>query len=457
LRIVLVGAGEVGYSVAKSLSEDGHEITVVEDDYELVSYVEKTLDVIVVKGNGARPSVLERAGVRKDSDEVKLLIACTNRDEVNIMACWIAKITGVPSVIARAVGLEFTDNEGWAKILGIDLMISPERSAAKEVDALLEVRGATHAIEVAGGKAGIYVFKVADNSPLRGIDLIEARRRNPKLITLTVAVQRGQSSFLPNATEKLLVGDVCYVICYRSQVLELEKLYQPALGKSTRRVFIVGAGKIGFQVAQGLLTKTSGVEVKIIDEDRAKCERVAGELPGALIICGDGSDAQLLKSEGIESADGIVTATDQDEVNLMVAALGRTLGAGKSIAVVRRPNYIGMTKHIPVDAVLNRNQTLADAIIKSVRYPGSSRILNIIDEIDSEAIEMTIPEKSPASGVPLMELGMPKGSVIGMIERGGELLIPTGTAQLQPHDKILVFASTEVMPLAMSVLGEAVS
>lgn len=455
MRIVLVGAGEVGYSVAKSLSEDGHEIIIVENDENMASYVEKTLDVMVVRGNGARPSVLERAGIKNGSKEVQLLIACTNKDEVNIMACWIAKIMGVPSVIARAVGLEFTDNEGWARTLGIDLMVSPERSVAKEIDALLRVRGAKHAIEIAGGKAGIYVFKVAEDSPMGGINLIEARRRNPKLITLIVAVQRGTSSFVPKATDILQAGDICYVICYRSQVLELEKLYRPALTKSMRRVFIIGAGKVGFQVAQGLLTRMAGVEVKIIDGDRNKCERVAAELPGALVIFGDGSDMRLLKSEGIENADCIVAAADQDEVNLMIAVLGRTLGASKSIAVVKHSKYIGMTRHIPVDAILNRNQSLADAIIRSVRYPGSSRILTVIEEIDSEAIELTVPEKSTAAGVSLIDLGMPKGSVIGIIERGGELLIPTGTTRLQGGDKVLVFASTEVMPLAMATLGEA--
>lgn len=455
MRIVLIGAGEVGYSVAKNLSADGHDIIVVESNEESASYVEKTLDVIVVRGNGARPSVLERAGVREGSDEVQLLIACTNKDEVNIMACWIAKIMGVPSVIARAVGLEFTDHEGWARTLGIDLMISPERSVAREIDALLELRGAIHAIEVAGGKAGIYVFRVAGDSPLRGVDLIQARKHNPDLITLIVAVQRGSSSFVPKATDILLEDDVCYVICYRSQVQMVEKLFQPALTKNLRRVFIIGAGKIGFQVAQGLLTKTTGVEVKIIDEDRAKCDRVAAELPSALVICGDGADMQLLKSEGIENAGGIVTTTDQDEVNLMIAVLGRTLGAGKSIAVVKHPNYIGMTKHIPVDTILNRNQTLADAIIKSVRYPGSSRILTVIDEIDSEAIELTISHKSEVAGTSLMDLGMPKGSVIGILERDGELLIPTGTTKLTGGDKVVVFASAEIMPLAMELLGES--
>lgn len=454
MRIVLVGAGEVGYSVAKSLSADGHEIVVVENDESLAAQIEQSLDVIVVRGNGARPSTLERAGIRQDSDEVSLLIACTNKDEVNIMACWIAKIMGVPHVIARAVGLEFTDHEGWAKMLGIDLMISPERSVAREIEELLEVRGAIHAIEIAGGKAGIYVFKVADDSPMCGLQLLEVRKRNPSLITLIVAVQRGTSSFVPKATDVLEAGDICYSMCYRSQVHQLERIFQPSVTKTLKRVFIIGGGKVGFQVAQGLMTRTSGVEVKIIEEDREKCARIAGELPDVLVINGAGADAHLLKSEGIEYADGFVATTDHDETNLMLAVLGRTLGASKSIAVVKHPNYIGMTKHIPVDAILNRNQTLADAIIKSVRYPGSSRVLTVIEEIDSESIEFVIPEDSSIEGVALMDLHMPVGSVIGLLERNGDLHIPTGTTVLHAGDKLVVFAAADVMPAAMETLGE---
>ena len=140
MRIVLVGAGEVGYSVAKNLSSDGHNIIIIEDSEERADRAESSLDVMVIRGNGARPSVLSKAGIKEGNSDVSMLIACTNKDEVNLMACWIAKRMGVPHVIARAVGLEFTDNEGWAKDLGIDMLISPERSVAKEIEELLEVR-----------------------------------------------------------------------------------------------------------------------------------------------------------------------------------------------------------------------------------------------------------------------------------------------------------------------------
>ena len=453
MRIVIVGAGEVGYSVARNLSADGHDIVIVEEDEERAAQAEETLDVMVVNGNGARPSVLAKAGITGKKSDVMMLIACTNRDEVNLMACWIAKRCGVPHVIARAVGLEFTDNESWANDLGIDMLVSPERSVAKDIEELLEVRAALHTTEIAGGRAGIYLFRVAQDSPLCGLPLYEIRKRNPKMIMLVVWVKSGEDSFVPKASYALQPGDLCYTMCYRSQILEIERLFQPAKSKRLKRVFIIGAGKIGHQTAERLLAHIRGIDLRIVDEDRAKCEKFAGELPRAMILCGNGADAEFLKSEGITDADGCVAATEHDETNLMLAVLAKTLGVSKSIAVVRNHNYLGMTNHIPVDAIVNRNQTLADVITRSVRYPGTSNVLTVLEEISAEAVETTVASGSAADGKKLMELTMPEGSLIGLLDRGGEMLIPTGQTELRGGDKIIIFGTAASMEAALAIFG----
>lgn len=453
MRIVIVGAGEVGYSVARNLSADGHDIVIVEEDEERAAQAEETLDVMVVNGNGARPSVLAKAGITGKRSDVMMLIACTNRDEVNLMACWIAKRSGVPHVIARAVGLEFTDNESWANDLGIDMLVSPERSVAKDIEELLEVRAALHTTEIAGGRAGIYLFRVAQDSPLCGLPLYEIRKRNPKMIMLVVWVKSGEDSFVPKASYALQPGDLCYTMCYRSQILKIERLFQPAKSKRLKRVFIIGAGKIGHQTAERLLAHIRGIDLRIVDEDRAKCEKFAGELPRAMILCGNGADAEFLKSEGITDADGCVAATEHDETNLMLAVLAKTLGVSKSIAVVRNHNYLGMTNHIPVDAIVNRNQTLADVITRSVRYPGTSNVLTVLEEISAEAVETTVASGSAADGKKLMELTMPEGSLIGLLDRGGEMLIPTGQTELRGGDKIIIFGTAASMEAALAIFG----
>ncbi len=454
MRIVLVGAGEVGYSVAKNLSSDGHNIIIIEESEERADRAEGSLDVMVIRGNGARPSVLAKAGIKEGSADVSMLIACTNKDEVNLMACWIAKRMGVPHVIARAVGLEFTDNEGWAKDLGIDMLISPERSVAKEIEELLEVRAAIHANEIAGGRAGIYVFRIAPDSPLKGLPLYEIRKANPKMIMLVVCIRRGELSFVPKAADELQAGDLCYTMCYRSMVFEIERLFQPSQSKRLKRVFIIGAGKVGYQTAARLVSHIRGIDVRLVDEDRAKCEKLARELPEAMVLCANGSDTEFLLSEGIAEADGYVAATEHDETNLMLSVLAKTLGVSKSIAVVRRPNYLEMTNHIPVDAIVNRNQTLADVITRSVRYPGSSRVLTVLEEISAEAVEITLSPDSPAIGKSLVALKMPPGSLIGLLERGSEMLIPTGGTILKAGDKVVVFGTAAVMDTAMLPFGE---
>lgn len=454
MRIVIVGAGEVGFAVARNLSLDGHDIVLVEEDPDRAAKAENELDVLVVRGNGARPNVLQKAGIEPGC-LTEMLIACSSRDEVNILACWIARKMGVKSVIARAVGLEFTDTDAWSQDLGIDMMVSPERSVAREIDALLETQGAVHSMEI-DAKAGVYAFKVAADSHACGITLAQLRQRHPNLVTIIVYVQRDEQGFIPKANDSLRPDDLIYSFCYLDQIQEIAEIFQPHRNKKLKRVLIVGGGKVGFQTAHILQNRKKGIDIRLIDHDREKCRRIASELPKITVLWGDGADEELLLQEGAAMAGGFVAATEGDEVNLMLAVLAKTLGVHKSIAVIRRKNYMKLTKHIPVDAIVNRNEALSSVIISAVRRQKQANTLAILDQIGAETLRVNIPEKSPAIGVELKDLPLPTGSIIGLVRRGRKkdgIFIPTGTSSLQAGDNAIIFAATEVVETVLEVLG----
>jgi trk system potassium uptake protein TrkA len=455
LHIVIVGAGEVGFSVARNLSQDGHDLVLVEENPDRAAKAENELDVMVVRGNGARPNVLEKAGITEETS-VEMLIACSSKDEVNILACWIAKRRGVKRVISRAVGMEFTDTDSWSRELGIDTMVSPERSVAREVEDLLETQGAIHSIEI-DSNAGLYAFRVDEESDANGMTLLDLRKQNPRLVTIIVYVKRDDTGFIPKANDALEAGDICYSFCYLDQIHEISELYQPHKAKKLRSVVIVGAGKVGFQTAELLLKRIRGIDIKIIDRDREKCRRVAAEMPKVTVLWGDGADEDLMKREGVPSAGGFVSATESDELNLILALQAKSLGACKSIAVIRRTNYMKLLDVIPIDAIVNRNEALSSVIISAVRYPGSAGTFALMDQIGAETVQVTIPADSPAAGVELKDLSMPTGALIGLVRREdrrrSDIFIPTGNSSLKPGDKAILFVTQDMTEKALAILG----
>lgn len=452
MRIVIVGAGEVGYHVAKSLSAEGHDITVIEEDEERAQKVDNELDVIAIRGNGSRPSVLAEAGVVPGCS-VDILVACTNRDEVNIMACWIAKRAGVKRVISRARGLEYTDSPDWARSLGIDVMSSPERSVARQIIELLTVSSAMDAAELFEGVAGIYAFRIAHDSPLIGVPLKDLRFHYPQITAIIVYVQRNGGGFVPYGDNILEEGDLCFIATRKDQIWRLEEMIQGEKSTPLHRVIIIGGGKLGYQVARRLEKQYKHLDIRLIDHNREKCERIASELEKTLVLCGDGADEMLLRQEGIEGADGLVAATESDEANILFGVVGKALGAKKTIAVVRRQMYMRLDNYISVDAMVNPNQALASVIMSNVRYPSGMGTLSLLEKIDAEMFEAIIPETSPVVGLSMAELGLPKGILVALIQRENEVFVPKGETTLQGNDLVTLFASSELMPIAVEKLG----
>lgn len=453
-EIVIVGAGEIGRDVAYRLSLDGHNVRLVEKDKDRAKLVDDELDVEVIQGNGARPQVLAQAGI---GGNVDMLIACTNRDEVNMLSCWIAHNAGVKQVISRTRSLEFTDSADWGKKLGINAMISPERSIAREILGLIEVSGATHAAELLDRRAALYTLKIADDSPLAGMMLKDIRPKFPELTAVFVHVEHLDGvSGVPNGFTEIKAGDTCYVVTFKKSAWQLQSLCQPdksAKRNSPRKIFISGCGKIGSQIALMIRRDLGNVSLRLIDTDPEQCRKLSEEFGESLVLNIDGADRKTLIDEGIEGADAYISATSNDELNLIYCALAKGMGAKKTIAIVKRKDYQKLSSVMPVDAIADPNESLSNVILKFVKYPEHALAYSMIDRINAEMLEVKIPANLGIVGKTLAQLKLRKGAVVALIGREDDVVVPTGATDIRAGDRVILFALTEMMPETAELFG----
>lgn len=384
-----------------------------------------------------------------------MLIACTNRDEVNILACWIAHNAGVRHVISRARNLEFTDSRDWGEKLGIDYMVSPERSIAREVIALLQVSSATHAAELLDGKAGLYTLKVAHGSKLADIALKDIRAKFPELTAVFVHVTHPDGTAgVPNGFTVLREGDVCYVVTYKASLKLLQEAFSATLAPEhkSRKIFVVGGGKLGSQIVQAAKRDLPYASIRLLEINPDKAERLAAEIGEALVINADGIDTSTLVEEGINGAD-YIAATDSDELNLCYCAVAKTLGANKTVAIVTRKNYQNLTSVMPVDAIVDPNEALANLILRIVHYPQHTLAYSMIESIDAEMLEVTLSEDLDLIGKTLAELRLPKGVIVALVAHGDSVTVPYGSTKLCAGDRVILFALGSLMLQAAKLFG----
>ena len=386
-----------------------------------------------------------------------MLIACTNRDEVNLLSCWIAHNAGVKQVISRTRSLEFTDSSDWGRKLGIDALISPERSTAREILGLIEVSGATHTAELLNRRAALYTLKLAPDSPLAGMTLKDIRPKFPDLMAVFTYVEHSDGvSGVPNGFTELKADDVCYVVTYKKSAELLQELFQPSKrmnSKSNRRVFIAGCGKLGTQTALMIRRDLGNFSLRLIDRDAQRCAKLSEDFGKDLVLNTDGADKQTLIEEGIEGADAYISATSSDELNLIYCALSKGMGAKKTIAVVRQKRYMELTNVMPVDAIVDPNESLVGVILKFVRFKEHALAYSMIERINAEMLEVVLTDKSEIIGKTLAELKLKKGAVIALIGRDDDVLVPTGATDLRANDHVILFALTEMMPETAGLFG----
>lgn len=431
MKIIIIGAGKVGCQIAKTLSSENHDVTLIEKNDTIRQSAQNNLDVLTILGNGANVRTLEEAGIK----QADMVIAVTSSDEANMIACMTAKQFGVPQKIARIRNPEYLYANALSREkLGIDLTINPERATAREIVKLLKSPiNVAQVQSFAGGKVQLFELKVEDSFPFINQQLKSIIFKYPILVA---AIFRNDKIIIPDGEERITAGDNLYILIKKDYFAGLNEIFnQKPL--NMQNVMILGGSRIGIQTA--LILAKLGINTKLIERDKERCEKIAEKLPHTLVINGDGTNIDLLKSEGIETIDGFVAVTGFDEDNLLVALLAKHLGTKKVIAKVDRTNYIPILEKIGVDAVVNPRMTTASAILRFIRREKIIS-LTLLKEGEAEVIELIVSPHSKIINKPLKKANLPRNSIIGAIVRQDKVIIPHGDDIIQPEDKIIIFA-----------------
>jgi len=446
LKIIIIGAGKVGCQIAKTLSSENHDVILIEKDDSIRQSAQNNLDVLTILGNGANVLTLEEAGIK----QTDMLIAVTSSDEVNMLACMIAKQFGVPKKIARIRNPEYLHTSILSREkLGIDFAINPERATAKEIVKLFKSPiNVSQVQDFAEGKVQLIEFKIEEYFPFLNQQLKNISFKYPVLVA---AIYRNDKIIIPDGEEKIILGDNLYVLVEKGNFSGLNKFFNE-IPLDMQNVMILGGNRIAIQTA--LILAKLGINTKLIERDKEKCDKIAGLLPHSLIINGDGTNIDLLKSEGIETTDGFVAVTGYDEDNLLVALLAKHLGTKKVIAKIDRSNYIPILEKIGVDAVVNPRIITTSAILQFIRR-GEIVSLTLLKEGKAEVIELMVHSNSKIINKPLRNANLPKNSIIGAVIRKDRVIIPHGDDTIQAQDKIIIFAlSSDIKKIEKIFDGE---
>lgn len=431
MKITIIGAGKVGLEITQRLSDEGHDIVVIDRDEAKLNKIQEKIDVLTVKGSGSSTQLMRDCGIG-DSD---LLVAVTNSDEINMIACMTAKRLGVSRTIARIRDPEYARDLIISKEdLGVDLVINPEYAASQEIIRLLTMTLPVHMEPFANGKVQLAELNVDEshshfvNKKLKDIEL-------PKSC-LIVGISRKGDIIVPGGTDTINNGDTIYVL---GNVDSVNKVCTKLKRKRQRvqKVIILGGGKITFYLAERLCRL--GLRVKIIEQNAERCHELAERLPDTLILKGDGTDVELLKKEGIYETDGFVAVTGIDEENLLISLLAKQLGAKRVIAKVSRPSYAPLVERLGVDAAISPRLITIGEIMRFIR---GGRLLSLVLLLNekAEVMELIAQSGSRIVGRPLSKSGLPKGVIVGAISRDNKTIIPKGNEVIQPEDRLVVFA-----------------
>lgn len=436
MRIVIAGAGEMGFHLAKLLEAEEQDIIIIDSDANVLEYVSQHLDVGTVKGSSASPRILKEANISK----ADLLIAVTSIQEVNITTCILGKSLGAKKTIARISNNELLSSREELNLsgVGIDEVISPASLAAREIKRLLKQSALTDTFEFEKGMLSLIGITVDENSELFGKTLTETAYLNPDHNFTTVAILRNNETIIPYGENQFKEGDHAYFIAQPDGVERVTSL----AGKESfeiKNIMILGASKVGVNTAKTLSKKYN---IKLIEADKQKCLELVDELPDTMIINGDGRDINLLKEESIERMDAFVALTENSETNIMASLLAKKTGVPKTIALVENVDYIHLSQSIGIDTLINKKLIAASFIFRYIR---KGEVLNIanIHGVEAEILEFELSDNSHVLNKQLKDLDFPRTAIVGGVIREGKGIAVRGNFEFQSKDRVVVLSKLE--------------
>ncbi|MDF1575757.1 MAG: Trk system potassium transporter TrkA [Bacteroidales bacterium] len=433
MRIVIAGAGEVGTHLAKMLSNEEHDLIVIDNDGDRLKTIGSTLDVLTIEGNANSIAQLKEAKIGK----ADLLISVTSSEDVNINCSILCKRLGAKKTIARIDNQEYLlpANKEIFENLGVDYMIYPEKIAAREIVGLLSETGSTEVVEFGGGKLHMYVIRLDKDAPIINKSLREIAPGNESLEYRAVAITRKGQTIVPSGDDRFEEGDLVYVISSRTGLKQLYK-YSGKKQFEVRDIMILGGSRIGRKTADALGKQHY---VKLIEKDRQRSYALSNLLNNTLVIHGDGTDMELLRQEGLEKMDAFVAVTGNSETNILSCLLAKHMGVKRTIAEVENMDYIHLAENIGVDTIINKKLITASRIF---RFTMSEEVSSIkcLTGTAAEVLEFVVKPDAPATAGKLKDIHFHKEAIIGGVIRGKKAFIAHGETHIKPYDRVVVFA-----------------
>ena len=437
MKIIIVGCGKVGSTLAEHLDQEGHDITIIDRHWDKLKYLSERIDVLGVQGNGASISTQREAGV-KDAD---ILIATTNSDELNLLCCLIAKKAGNCQTIARIRDPEYYSEMRYLRDeLNLSMVINPELAAAAEIARIIKFPSAMKVDTFARGRVELIRINIPEGSKLDGMKMTEMEAKlHCKVLICTV--ERGDELLIPHGAFALCTGDIVSFVAPHSVALTFFKASGAKVSNTVKSIILIGGGMISYYVAKKL--EETKIGVKIIEQDFEKCQKLSEMLPQAVVINGDGTDKQLLDEEGVGVVDAIGNFTGIDEENILLALYEKEMSNAKLLTKINRITFEEVIAGLDIGSIINPNSITSDNIVSFVRALNNSRGSNVetlykIAQGRAEALEFSVKEDSRVVGKPLMELSLKHGIIIACITKGNRVVIPDGQSVIEKGDSVVI-------------------